>query len=269
MSPENILRSDALDILFENRNKLYGAYELRKRYDRRLGFGLVGMTVIAGLLMLLASWKKSPKPAIMINSYYVDTFKLIDPPKPPVVEPSKPVLPQQQAATAKNPTPVIVPDEQVDHTEIPTVDEMEGKKIGLENVEGPETGDIVQAAATSGTGTEPAPEVPPAAPDEPLKNASVMPSFPGGQEALQRWLSRNLRPQEGQEEGQRVKVVVRFVVAPSGAIDRIQLVQEGGEPYDNEVLRVVKKMPAWKPGLQDGRPVAVWFSIPVIFETGL
>ena len=60
MSPENILRSDALDILFENRNKLYGAYELRRHYDNRLAKGLMGMALVAGLLLVFAFWKKSP-----------------------------------------------------------------------------------------------------------------------------------------------------------------------------------------------------------------
>lgn len=270
MSPENILRSDALDILFENRNKQYGAYELRRHYDNRLGYGLMGMALFAGLLCVFAFWKKPPKGPVVFTMPIVDTIRLQPPPQPPVAEPPKPILPARQVATVKSPLPVIVPDNQVDKTEVPSVDDMVGKQIGTENIGGPEAGDIVQPPAAAGTGTGPAPE-PPAisAPEEPRHSASVMPAFPGGQDALRRWLSRNLRPQEGQEEGRRIKVVVRFVVGPTGAIDHIQLTQEAGEPYDNEVLRVVKKMPAWKPGQQDGRPVAVWFSIPVIFETGL
>ena len=269
MSPENILRSDALDILFEYRNKLYGAYELRRHYDNRLAKGLMGMALVAGLLLIFAFWKKSPTRNSGISTcIFIDTFKLEPPPKTPDVEPPKPVVPQQQVATVKNPVPLIVPDDQMEKTEVPTVDEMAGKQIGVENIDGPTSGDIVQPPATSQAAPAPEPTTRPA-PDEPLKSASVMPDFPGGVGALQRWLSRNLRPQDGQEEGQRVKVLVRFVVGPTGEIDRIELVQPGGEPYDNEVLRVIKKMPAWKPGLQDGRPVAVWFSIPVIFETAL
>ncbi|MFT4024853.1 MAG: TonB family protein [Flavihumibacter sp.] len=270
MSPENILRSDALDILFENRNKQYGAYELRKHYDNRLAYGLMGMALLAGLFLVVAFWKKQPQGPITFTLPVVDTIRLASSPELPVPEPPKPVAPQQQVATVKNPPPVIVPDDQVDKTEVPAIDELAGKRIGTGNIDGPEPGDLVEPPAVAGTGagSEPAPPAPPA-PEEPRNSASVMPGFPGGEGALQRWLSRNLRPQEGQEEGQRVKVVVRFVVGPTGVIDRIQLVQEGGEPYDNEVLRVVKKMPAWKPGIQDGRPVAVWFTIPIIFETGL
>jgi protein TonB len=86
--------------------------------------------------------------------------------------------------------------------------------------------------------------------------------------ALQRFLSRNLRsPNEGMETGSVIRVLVRFVVDRDGSITGIEFEKSGGRDYDNEVLRVMKKMPAWKPGMQNGRTVAVYFKIPVVFQS--
>src|SRR6478735_7640382 len=90
--------------------------------------------------------------------------------------------------------------------------------------------------------------------------------FPGGEAALNRWLSKLLRPGDELQPGQKVKVLVRFVVNQTGSIEKIELLQPGGEPYDKEVLRVISKMPRWEPGRQNGHNVSAWFLIPIIFE---
>lgn len=274
MRPELILRSDLLDILFDNRNKQYGAYELRRHYENRMRWGVGTMLLLAaGLTFLLAR----PGPDKIIRAFPIIDIpevlltEVIDKAIKPVL-PAPPPLPrssQIQTATVNNNKPVIVPDDLIEKTEVPDLDQLENAVISDHNQDGLTDTGVPPPARESGNGTgSAAPEPPAAAPDEPRNAASVMPSFPGGEGALQRWLSRNLRPQDDQATGERIKVVVRFVVGPNGNIDRVQLIQNGGERYDNEVLRVVKKMPDWRPGLQDGRPVAVWFTIPVIFETG-
>ena len=91
-----------------------------------------------------------------------------------------------------------------------------------------------------------------------------MPEFPGGVEGLKRYLLRNLREPEGLQPGEKVVVLIRFVVDKDGSIDEATIVQSGGH-FDQEVLRVIKKMPRWKPGIQNNRFVAVYYTLPVTF----
>ncbi len=268
MEPSTILRSDALDILFENRNKQYGAYPLRRNYPQRLltAMGLMALLVLATNFFLLRP--KAPKlltgPMIVLDDTRLIKLQppTVDPPPPPAPAPSAP-----PAASEKYIAPLIVPDNQQTDP-LPEMETLADKLIATSTTEGPLSDGVTRPPVPENAGTG-------AAPVEPekekvveiLKTAEVMPSFPGGLSALQRWLSRNLRPQEGLEPGQRVKVIARFVVDVNGNITGIQLTQPGGEPYDQEVLRVINKMPKWNPGKQNGSTVAVWFNIPIIFET--
>lgn len=272
MEPSTILRSDALDILFENRNKQYGAYALRRNYPRHLYYGM-GAMILLMMLSILISRNSSPNPNLnggVVTIFTIpDTLELIPPPAPPT--PPKPPTPPQaerpRVAQEKHTTIIVVPDKLSEP--IPEQTIIDRAKIGPVALAGTEYDGITgpPAAATGSTG--PAAPIQPPAEKEPeiLETASVMPSFPGGAGALQRWLSRQLRPQDEQDPGERIRVVVRFVVNDKGEIDQVQLSQPAGDPYDREVLRVIKKMPRWEPGQQKGRPVSVWFTIPVIFVT--
>jgi periplasmic protein TonB len=113
--------------------------------------------------------------------------------------------------------------------------------------------------------------VAPAAPkEEPavLEKSEIMPEYPGGPEALKRFLLKNLRFDfEDQEPGTRIEIRCRFVVDKEGKVTGIEIVKSAGRSeYDKEVTRVVTKMPAWKPGIQNGRTVSVYFTLPVIVE---
>jgi protein TonB len=100
-------------------------------------------------------------------------------------------------------------------------------------------------------------------PTAPLVKAEVMPEFPGGMEAFKKFMLRNLR-QPDLNEGEKIIVRVQFVVDADGSIKNMNILQSGGG-LDNEVIRVVAKMPKWKPGIQNGRFVAVYFTLPVTF----
>jgi protein TonB len=270
MEPSTILRSDALDILFENRNKQYGAYTLRREYPRRLLAAMAGMAAF----VFIAGWIIFPKgnpPGKFMNPFDgPDSVRLviIDPPVPtPPPPPPAPAPPPPPAASEQYVVPDIVPDDQ--HTDpLPEMEDLVNKVISTITQDGPLSDNITRPPAPESSGTGAAPIEPEVEKTpEILKTADIMPSFPGGLSALQRWLSRNLKPQDGLEPGQRVKVIARFVVDVNGKITGIQLTQSGGDPYDQEVMRVIKKMPQWNPGKQNGNAVAVWFNIPIIFET--
>src|SRR5687768_10310812 len=94
-----------------------------------------------------------------------------------------------------------------------------------------------------------------------------MPEFPGGQAAFLRFLSKNLRVPEGAlEPGQKIKIIVRFVVGKEGELSNMEFLKTSGEVFEQEVLRVLRKMPKWKPGKQNGESVRVYFNLPIVFD---
>ena len=95
--------------------------------------------------------------------------------------------------------------------------------------------------------------------------ADEPPYFPGGNEAWLNYLQRMLRVPDDLEEGERKTVKVKFVVNADGVITDAVVIQSAGNVFDKEVLRVINKMPRWKPGKQRGKPVAVYFTQPVTF----
>jgi protein TonB len=95
----------------------------------------------------------------------------------------------------------------------------------------------------------------------------VLPSYPGGMDALRKFLQKNLQTPDELEGGQSVSVRVKFVVDYTGKLKSFVTVQDGGQAFNNEVVRVLKKMPEWVPGKTKGENVSVYYVIPVRFET--
>ena len=95
-----------------------------------------------------------------------------------------------------------------------------------------------------------------------------MPEFPGGQQALFKYINENVKyPVIAQENGIQGRVICQFVVNKDGSIVDIEVVRSGGDPsLDKEAVRVVKSMPKWKPGKQRGKPVRVKFTVPINFK---
>ena len=95
-----------------------------------------------------------------------------------------------------------------------------------------------------------------------------MPEFPGGQQALFKYLSENVKyPVIAQENGIQGRVICQFVVNKDGKIVDVEVVRSGGDPsLDKEAVRVIKSMPPWKPGQQRGKPVRVKYTVPVNFR---
>ena len=95
-----------------------------------------------------------------------------------------------------------------------------------------------------------------------------MPEFPGGQQALLNFLKENVKyPEIAKENGIQGRVICQFVVAKNGAIEDVKVLRSGGDAsLDKEALRVIKAMPNWQPGWQDGKPVRTRFNLPIIFK---
>ncbi|HEX2683573.1 MAG TPA: hypothetical protein VHL77_06560, partial [Ferruginibacter sp.] len=271
MNKNFILKADILDIIFEKRNKDYGAYDLRKFYPSRLKLALGIMLLIAAIFSTLAFLpKKERRVVTRIYDIRGPQFTKATPPKEPekkdqVKKPEvvKPVVKATAMRHVKNvSTIVIVPNT----SKADTVRTIQPNDVtGTKNIDVP-TPATVFVPVNPG----PVPGVP-AAPKPPTDiltvrdpNAvDVLPSFPGGLDALRKFLEKNLQTPDELESGETVNVRVKFVVSYTGKLQSFVTVLDGGDVYNKEVMRVLKKMPDWIPGRSNGENVPVYYTIPV------
>jgi len=269
MKPEMILQAHVLDIIFDNRNKEYGAYELRLHYERRLKKSMAVVFVVMIISILFYYWLNNISHNTVMSRIFPQTDSIsltpVDLGKK-IIQPEMHLAEHRQIATIQNAKYLIVPDKAVTNPP-PTFDQLDINKIDVQTKTGEVAVDIVQPPL-QGTGKNNSTETQLGIEkDVVVDRPDFMPEFPGGMEALQRFLSRNLRmPRQDLEPGSKISTLVRFVVDKNGIVGGIELENSGGKDFDNEVIRVVKKMPQWKPGIQSGRNVAVYFKLPVIFQ---
>lgn len=266
MKTELILKSDVLDIVFENRNKAYGAYDLRKFYGSRLMKSIGGMFAI---VVVLSAFTFIPKKKVVADKIQVRTEILMGKTKEKVIEPLKPKevqQPQQKVASQTLTTPTIVNklETKILATITDTVDISNITQAG-----GPGNPPaVIESLPGGGDGPAPVPVETKINKEIPLETAEIMPSYPGGMEALRKFLQRNLTNPRDLEEGELVSVKMRFVVGYDGKLKNFETVEDGGQEFNKEVLRVLKKMPEWIPGKTKGQNVSVYYIIPVKFVPG-
>lgn len=273
MKTDAILNADLLDIIFENRNKEYGAYSLRKFYNNRL-YKALGLT-FSFVAVLLALSFVAKKDIVKIPYIEIEIGAL----PPPVADIPTPEKPPKKTAPLKAATPLIKPPTQIftNNIKITTDDKASTIKdlkddvqIGTEDVKGKYGAPILvtpilsDASFTTGNVE---PNKPSVDKNTPINVAEVMPLYPGGMDALRKFLERNLKTPQDLEEGQHVIVKIRFIVGYDGTLKGFETIQDGGTAFNNEVVRVLKKMPDWVPGKTKGENVSVYYVIPVRFET--
>lgn len=265
------------DIVFEGRNKDYGAYELRKIYSKYATRGLIIAVVSFIAFVLLAQVdysflkKKNQETEISVETTDVDLPK--DQPVDPTKPPPPPPPPPPQAPQMKFVEMVVKKDEQVADDEVHSQEELqEPKQISNQDKEGDNNASFVpkDPEVPAGNGpavTEPAPIKEEPKEDEIFNIVEEKPSFPGGMEELYKYLGKNIRfPPFATESGISGKVQVSFVVEKDGSITDIKILKDIGGGCGEEAIRVIKSMPKWIPGKQRGMPVRVRFSMPVLFK---
>jgi protein TonB len=267
MRSENILSADILDLIFENRNKSYGAYLLRKGYNARLVRALALVFVFAaGLLLATRVFRAERKPTPVIydvtKGSILPEVKLEAQKKP--ARPAAPPPPAQKAITRQWVSTV-----EIVHTNpTPLSSNLDSAAIASTTQEGPgngsQPGKEPGPVETTGAGNEPTP-VETVDRETPRATADLMPAYPGGMEALRKFLQKNLENPEDLEPGTVISVKIRFVVGYDGKLKSFQTVEDGGAVFNNEVLRVLKRMPVWIPGRSNGEKVSVYYTSPVKF----
>ncbi|MFT4153758.1 energy transducer TonB [Parafilimonas sp.] len=264
MLPEKIMQGDLLDILFENRNKTYGAYALRKSYKKTILYA-TGITFLMATVFSFLQFmhhKNNVMPAGPVVFIPNQELIKVDVPKNP--EPVK-TKPAEKKFNRKIFSAPVIADDNV-KTEMPTLEDLDRSIIGTQNIIGADDdGSIkppVETGAGKGTyGVKPEP----VKDDKPLITAQVMPEYPGGMEALKKFMLKNVRQPDDLQAGEKIIVRVSFVVNKNGQIEEVKILNSGREDLDKEVIRVINKMPLWEPGRQNGTAVAVYFNLPVTF----
>lgn len=255
------------DIVFENRNKKYGAYILRKSNDiyilRGLFFVLFTVTAIAVFSLTRKAPVKEIIDIITVNPKNLDD--IFNPPVTPEIE--KPKLPETASAPLAN-TQEVKEMKPVEDSKAPDVavtpnDSLAGKIIANEtNLNGTPGGNTTPVEKNSGgSGTNETTVV--QNKNEVKDFAEIMPAF----DDINRWLQKNIKyPRIAIDAGVEGKVYVEFVVNTDGSITDAKVVRGIGFGCDEEALRAVKAMPKWKPGKQGGYPVRVRMTLPVLYK---
>ena len=260
------------DIIFEGRNKLYGAYFLRQEYKQivkratLIGVGAFGLALSTPFIWASQGSRDKREVEITLQDVKLPPAeeKKIELPEPP--KPETPVEPVKQI---KYLAPEIVTDER--EIELPpTQEELAESKasIGPENVDGAEI--EMPPVDPDLANTKPAIEAPVHVEKTEEKEFIVveqMPAYKGGMRALSDFLSKNLKfPSQAQRAGISGKVYVSFIISGDGSISQLSVAKGIGFGCDEEAMRVVSKMPKWIPGKQSGRPVSVRFTLPITFQ---
>ena len=269
-----------VEMVFAGKNKEYGAYQLRKGTSGRNIKALLILVIAAALVGGFLAWKVIEQKQAEEQQAYMEAMELAKlqqqakkeekkkEPVKPKIEPKKeiPVARETQKFTA----PVIKKDELVkEENQVKQMDKLDEKvAVGTENKEG--TKDRLAEAVRSDIAVAAPP--PPPAPKPEVSNkvfdvVEEMPHFPGGAAALQAFLSSNTKyPVVAQENGVQGRVIVSFVVERDGSITDVRVLRSVDPSLDREASRVVRSMPRWSPGKQNGSAVRVKYTVPVVFR---
>ena len=273
MAKLDLVSNEWTDLIFEGRNQAYGAYKLRKGTTKRNIWSIIIVALASVLLFLgLQLQKMAQANKTVENTQAVELAKLQEKKKEAKVEkkeiiktePEKVV--EQVKSSVKFTAPVIKKDEEVKEEDEIKLDEVEksDKAVGAFNVQGNDEvgGEVLKAKEEIK-----APEPPKVEEEKVFDVVEQMPSFPGGNTALMKFLNENIHyPVVAQENGVQGRVVVSFVVERDGHITDVQIARSVDPSLDKEAQRVVKSMPKWIPGKQNGSAVRVKFNVPVSFR---
>jgi protein TonB len=243
------------DIVFESRNKEYGAYKLRKRYNRTVIWSLIVGCIIWSTAIItpylnakaLENQKKRSERQVEIKMENLDQpNEQVAPPPPPPPPPSDVV--QQQKYVPPVVVDSIKPEEM---TQLMTADDAHLEVKNEEVVEVQEVKEEVQEAE----------------PEEiPFVVVEEMPMFPGGDVELLKYIAEHTNyPDVAKENNIQGRVIVRFCVTAKGGVSQVSVLKGVDPELDKEAMRVVQSLPAFKPGKQGGKPVPVWYMVPITF----
>ncbi len=273
MDNAQIAKASLNDIIFEGRNKAYGAYVLRRLYQRHVTRALIISTAVFLLLIafpLISQYLKDRMPKepkknlqenVLMDAPPLDETK----PPPPPPPPEAPPPPPPKLTTIKFTPPVVKKDEEVKKEEVPNQDELKEKTVATVTVQGNTNAPDLSELA-SGEGDKVVEAV---VENKVYTYVEQMPELPGGGgnaaivAAIQKAVKYPPLALRNQVEG---RIFVSFTVNPEGEVSDVKVVKGLGSGLDEETVRAVKTLPKFIPGKQNGRAVSVSFTVPITFK---
>lgn len=269
-----------VEMVFAGKNKEYGAYQLRKGTSGRNIKSLLILVIAAALVGGFLAWKVIEQKQAEEQQAYMEAMELAKLQQQakkeekkkeqvkPKIEPKKeiPVARETQKFTA----PVIKKDELVkEENQVKQMDKLDDKvAVGSEDKEGVKDRTVEAVRSEIAVAAPPPPPAPkPEVATKVFDVVEEMPSFPGGNAALMSYLNSNTKyPVVAQENGVQGRVIISFVVERDGSISDVKVARSVDPSLDREAQRVVKSMPRWTPGKQNGQTVRVKYTVPVVFR---
>ena len=275
MSKVDLIDNSWVELVFENKNKAYGAYQLRKETGKR---NVKAMIIVFATIaaIIVAAWAKVAIENAMPKKVAIETdveLSKLAQKKEAKVERKEPVKVEMEQkvvekvkSSVKFTAPEVKKDEDVKpEDELKSQDDLAktNTAIGSFDVKGNDEaeGEVLKAKEVI------AEEKPKEEETKVFDVVEQMPQFPGGQQALFEYLSKNIKyPVIAEENGVQGRVIVTFVVERDGSITDVKVVKSVDPSIDKEAQRVVKAMPHWIPGKQNGSAVRVKYTVPVTFR---
>ncbi|MDU1889123.1 MAG: TonB family protein [Dysgonomonas sp.] len=266
--------SEWCDVVFEGKNKQYGAYKLRQSSSKRHVVAFIVIVIFAGVVSalpgLVSEIKKLTTADVgpMEESYEMSSVQVEEKiPEENIIRQETAPPPPPLKTTVKFVPPTIAKDEDVvDDEAMKSQSEIQETKIQISvaDIKGTDDKhgvDIAELREHKQIVAEKPVE------EKPFVTVEQMPSYPGGESEMHKFINENLKyPVVAQESGIQGRVTIRFVVTKTGAISDVTVVRGIDPSCDKEAVRVVKAMPKWIPGKQNGLNVPVYFTLPIVFR---
>ena len=273
---------DWCDLVFEGKNKDFGAYVIRTESTKRHNKAVL-WTIIGALLFGLLAF------GFVKANQYLEERRLAEqgeqeevlidmsqeaeeqePEQERLEQPKPEVLPEEVLKSVKVTELQIVEDEKVKREdEIKTQDELKETETAFgqkDNEKGTEDRNVTKTLKDEVVVEKPV-EKPKEVKEEVFRSVEQMPQFPGGEAALMKYLQSHINyPPMAAENNVQGKVVVQFVVDKTGKVGEVKVVRSVDKDLDREAVRVCKSLPKFTPGRQNGQAVSVWYTLPVTFK---
>ena len=270
------------DLVFEGKNKDFGAYVIRtespKRHNMAVLWTIIGLFLASLLILGLVKANKYLEEKRLANAQdqtevLIDMSQDTEEPEPEqerLEQPKPEVLPEEVLKSVKVTELQIVEDEKVKkEDEIKTQDELKETETAFgqkDNEKGTEDRNVTRTLKEEVVVEKPV-EKPKEVKEEIFKSVEQMPQFPGGDAALMKYLSSHINyPPMAAENNVQGKVILQFVVEKDGRVGEVKVARSVDKDLDKEAIRVVKSLPKFTPGRQNGQAVRVWYTLPVTFK---
>lgn len=255
----NVTLDERNDLVFAGRNQSYGAYELRRSYNKRVTFIIGGMILFSLALLGVKKVMDRPKEEVVEEVLKVEQIDLTPPPPMEELPPPPPPPPPPPMVEMVKFTPPVIKDDAVEEEPQKLQEDVKETTVGTKDQEGEQI--IAPPTTDAGPGEPAAPEI--------FTIVEEQAEFPGGIPAMMKYIQQNVQyPAMAREAGISGKCFLKFVVSETGDISNVEVLKgvPGCPECDREAIRVVKSMPKWKPAKMTGRPVKCYFNLPFSFK---